>query len=628
MCAYNRVNGVPACESSEILDRILRREWRFRGFITSDWGALRSPQALLSGVDLEMPGREVLGRGGPYFGEPLAEAIGKGQIPVSALDAALTRILSEMDRFGMLKRKAARPAAAIDIVGHAGIAREIAEQGAVLLKNDGDALPLTGDALESLVVIGPTARQLVTGYMTERGSGFASRQVSPLEALRRQAPGHAIDYFAGSDLTGLPLAGPALSSGTHRVREMDFGGSDAMPPGTDFSWSGTLTVDREGEYTFMVQTAVGGGARGGGEVLIGGRAIVQSGSFRGFGGAERPWSSLVPTIDGLDNARATVHLAAGSHQIEIRAASTGRSPMHIRFAWVSPSLRQKNMEAAVAAAARARAAVVFAWHEPGTSLSLPEGQDELISRVAAANSRTIVVVNAGGPVLMPWRDAVEAVLLMWYPGQEGGWATANLLLGRANPRGRLPITFPAKLEDTPTHAPGHGERGAPPARPGTTGVEQNPPAVFFTEGLAVGYRWYDQEQISPLFAFGHGLSYTRFEYSDLRIQARQSGYSATFTLRNSGARSGSEVAQLYLGPPAHPAESRPPQWLAGFARVELDAGQQREVTMHLSSEALSVWSSSQHRWAPGSGERAVFIGASSRDIRLRGKILVTAADSP
>jgi beta-glucosidase len=261
--------------------------------------------------------------------------------------------------------------------------------------------------------------------------------------------------------------------------------------------------------------------------------------------------------------------------------------------------------------------VVFAWHEPGNSLSLPEGQDELIGRVAAVNPRTIVVLNTGAPVTMSWINAVKSVLLMWYPGQEGGWATANLLLGRANPSGRLPVTFPARLEDTPVRAAGHPERWAPPAPPGRTGVNQKPPSVFFSEGLAVGYRWYGQQRIAPLFAFGHGLSYTRFEYSDLRIQQRNGGFDVTFAVRNIGSRNGAEVSQLYLGPPEHTAETRPPQWLAGFGRIELAAGARRDVTIHLDSRALSVWSTERHGWIRGGGRRALLIGASSRDIRLR-----------
>ena len=618
MCAYNRVNGVSACENDEIQNRILRGEWGFLGFITSDWGALRRPQALLGGVDMEMPGREVLGRGGPHFGKPLEEAVRQGQIPVSAIDAAVTRILRQMDRFGLLKRGPASSTGAIDVAAHAEIAREIAEKGAVLLKNDGNALPLSRNDLESLVVVGPTARQPVTGYQTERGSGFSSRLISALDALRRSAPGAKIRYFVGNDLAGEPLGAPELSSTTHPVREMDFSGSGALQPGSEFTWSGTLAVEEEGEYVFMVQTAVGADGGSGGEVLIDGRPVVRSRGFRGFGAVQRPWSSLLPTADGLDNARAAIHLTPGSHKIEFRALSAGRSPFRIRFAWASPAHRRKQREEAVKAAAAARAAVVFAWHEAGSSLSLPEEQDELISRIAAVNPRTIVVLHAGAPVAMPWKESVKAILLMWYPGQEGGWATANLLLGRANPSGKLPVTFPVRLQDTPARAPGHPERWAPPAPAGIAGVDPNPPKVVFSEGLAVGYRWYDQQGIEPLFPFGHGLSYTRFEYSDLRVIQRGDGVSVTFSLRNAGDVKGAEVAQLYLGPPERQAANRPPRWLAGFERIELAKGERRDVTIHLGSRALSVWSSEQHAWAPGEGRREVFIGSSSRDIRLRG----------
>ncbi len=475
MCAYNRINGTAACENSFVLNDVLRGRWGFQGFVTSDWGALRSPLAILGGVDLEMPGRTILGRSGPHFTDELKAAVDDGRVPAAAIDQAVERILRQMDRFGLLERKRPSRRPQIDIVASARVARMVAEQGAVLLKNEGNLLPLTAEDLSSLAVIGPAAAQLAAGFLGERAYGFKHRLIPPLEALRRLAPRARITYSAGKDLAG---------------------------------------------------------------------------------------------------------------------------------------------EAVVAARA-ARTAVIFAWHETGASFSLPDGQDDLIRRVAAVNPRTVVVLNTGGPVAMPWGDLVPAILEMWYPGQEGGWATADILLGRAVPGGKLPVTFPVRMEDAPARAAGHPERWTPPAPPGTTGLDPNAPPATFSERLAVGYRWYDQENIQPLFPFGHGLSYTRFEYSDLAVKRDSNGVDVSFRLSNTGSRRGAEVAQVYLGPAD---AASPPRSLAGFRRVELAAGSGTRVSVRLDSRRLAYWSADERDWVVPGGARPVYVGSSSRDIRLEGAV--------
>ncbi len=631
MCAYNKINGEWACENGALQNNVLRGQFGFRGFITSDWGAVHTPAAIMKGLDLEMPGREIGGRrGGPYFTEPLKAAVQNGSIPMAVVDAAVSRILEQMDRFGLLDRKPSGPRT-IDAAADAKIIRDIATAGAVLLRNENNALPLTPTDLDSMVLIGPTAAQLASGFLGERAYGFESRLVSPLAALRRTAA--RIAYAPGADLTGAVIPSSALSHegrpGLLRRREaadiaatqvdtsLDF---TALESNADFSWSGVLTVSEEGDYTFLVQPMLSNGSEGGGSISIDGKWAARTGGpgFGGTGMVAKKWSSILPTTDGRDNGRGpTLHLTAGPHAIELTANSTGEGPLSIRFAWITPQARRAGIEAAVDAARKMRTAVVFAWSGSG-SFELPENQDELISKVAAAARKTVVVLNTGGPVQMPWKDRTAAILEMWYPGQEGGWATADLLLGRANPGGKLPVTFPQRLEDSPVYAPGHPERNAPQAAPGTSGTNADAPLVTYSEGLAVGYRWFDQQGIEPLFRFGHGLSYTRFEYSDLQILNGGSWLEAKLLLRNAGRVRGSEVVQLYLGPPESSIVPIPPRSLAAFERVTLEAGASRAVTLRVGQHALSYWSSEKHTWVPAVGPRRVYLGSSSRDIRLSG----------
>ncbi|MGB9486810.1 MAG: glycoside hydrolase family 3 C-terminal domain-containing protein [Terriglobia bacterium] len=640
MCAYNRINGPWACENADLLSGILRGAWGFAGFVTSDWGAVHSPQAITEGLDLEMPGREIAGRpGGPQFTDALKAAVETGAIPVSAIDQALARILVQMDRFHLLDVKPPARPRTINVEAHAKLARRIATEGAVLLKNDAGALPLTAEDLASLALIGPTAGQLAAGFLGERAYGFEDRLVSPLDAFRRLSPRAMIAYSAGVDLTGVVIPGSALShdgrpgllrqpgageSGPAQVDQaVDFQGPTGLASDADYSWTGALTGPEAGDYTLMVQPALTGGSDGGGTVAIDGRLVARTGGpgFGGSGMVTKKWSSLLPTTDERDNGIGTIRLTAGPHQIALTANSIGQGPLSIRFSWITPQFRRARIDAAVAVARAVRTAVVFAWSGMGGSFSLPEDQDDLIEKVAAANPRTVVILNTGGPVAMPWRDKVRAILEMWYPGQEGGWATADLALGRANPGGRLPVTFPAKLEDTPARAAGHPERLGPPRQPPAPGgpIPVAPP-VTYSEGIAVGYRWYDQQQIEPLFPFGHGLSYTHFEYSGLAVWQVANGFDVTFTVRNTGPRAGTEVPQAYVGPVENPPVPMAPRSLVGFRRITLASGRSASVTVHVDPRQLCYWSADTHGWTTARGSRKIFVGASSRDIRLQGTL--------
>ena len=533
---------------------ILRTAWGFDGFVMSDWGGTHSAgPALTAGLDLEMPG-------GTNFAT-LAEAVRAGQVPEAAVTSAARRILRQMARFGFLA-----PGFAAKTMGTlpatSPTAHDVAIAGAVLLKNDGAILPLGPEDFRSLAVIGPTARALLVG-------GGGSARVQPMhlgsvfDELTAQAPAdHTITYAVGYDLDGelIPASqllvtadlgerpGLAGSPATHRT--IDFTGPRALPAKTTGAWSGTLTAPTAGDYELRLQTS------GGRATLVvdpppsGAPPAGGRGGRGGGGGA----AGLLPTATGLTNPVTLVHFEAGqTHAITVTATAGADAPMEGRLAWVPPGWRETKIAEAADAARHAHTAVVFAYDEGSegrdrTSLALPGTQDALIEAVAAANPRTVVVLNNGAPILMPWVDRVAAILQMWYPGQEGAAATAEILRGSAVPSGKLPVTFPRRAEDAPT---------ADPARyPGQNGHGA------YSEGIFVGYRWYDAQNLAPLFPFGHGLSFTTFAYSALAVRPVSEGTEVRVTIRNTGTRAGTGGrAGLPSGRQPRPrSRSRPSRW--------------------------------------------------------------------
>ncbi|MGW2228245.1 beta-glucosidase [Streptomyces formicae] len=612
MSAYNHLNGPWNSENHTVLTDILRGELGFEGFVTSDWGATHSTAALQAGLDMQM-------WDGSHFGEPLKKAITDGSLPVAALDTAVSRILGRYDAFGMLDGSRVPARERIDVEAGARVAREVAVQGAVLLANDG-GLPLSRAALRDLALIGPTAGQVAVSVSGERAYGFEDRMVSPLDALRRTS-GRKIAYEVGVDLTGTAVPASALPGGLTREgggtdESIDFTGDDALPVGTAAEWTGTLVPPATGEYALNIQ---GWGAAV--SLSLDGEELATASGVRDA--FTRKWSSIVPTTDGLDNGRAApVKLTAGrSYALVVKAIGwdetvVERVPVQVRFAWVTPERRAARIAAAARLARRVHTPVVFAYNGEGgalggsgdlTTLALPAHQDELIAAVAAANRRTVVVLNTGGPVTMPWRRDVRAVLHAGYVGQEGGWSTADLLLGRANPGGKSIVTWPKKESDHPTLDPAHPER--------YYGVEGT---VTYSEGVFTGYRGFDKAGTEPLFPFGHGLSYTEFGYSGLSVRRAGTGYEVSFAVTNRGHREGAEVPQVYVGPPRHADVELPLKTLAAFERVSLRPGRSRRVTLRVAERQLSYWDTGRGRWVRPEGRRAVYVGSSSRDIRLTG----------
>ncbi|MFG2983939.1 beta-glucosidase [Streptomyces sp. NPDC048258] len=591
MGACNRVDGVHACESKALLDDVLRGSWGFDGWVMSDRDATHSTVAAIgAGLDMEMPG-------GTYFGGPLREAVRGGSVPESAVDLAVRRILTTMDRFGLLAaRPAARPAR--NAAAGARVARKVATAGAVLLRNEHGTLPLTGAAARSIAVIGPTGQVPFVG-----GGGSAhvvpDGAAAPLTAVRRRAGnGSTVRYALGEDLYGRPLPPTLLTP----PADLDDRVVDA---GHDWSHEAEFRLAADDEWTLVVHyTGQRPGVRLDGEELF----PVRQGEAEHFAGG-----LLGCAPDGMTVRRRTLALKTGTHRLAVTAQG-GDKGRRFRLRHITKAGRAEDLAEAVRTAKAARSVVLFAYEDATegsdrTTLALPGGQDALIEAVAAANPRTTVVLNTPSSTTMPWLSRTGAVLQMYYPGQEGAGATADILFGDVDPGGRLTQTFPADEQATPV-------AGDPLRYPGVGGRQE------YTEGVHVGHRWYDARRVAPLFPFGHGLSYTTWQYEKLTVRPERGGLRVEFTVRNTGRRKGTEVAQVYVGPSAEITLDQPVRALAGYRRLTLAPGEARRVTVDIDARALSSWDPEQHAWVLGSGRREVFAGRSSRELPLRSKAVV------
>ncbi|MET9085919.1 glycoside hydrolase family 3 C-terminal domain-containing protein [Streptomyces sp. NPDC004237] len=437
----------------------------------------------------------------------------------------------------------------------------------------------------SIGLIGPTAK---TPKVTGGGSSnvVPDSAASPLDTITARAGRHAaVRYAAGGDNTGVPIPASALSP----ALPVDADGSIPVTPDASFYYSGTLTVPTDGDYSFVFDLPAAYGV-----LKIDGNSVIT-----GF----------------LGSSSATVHLTAGTHSLEAGALAIQGGETKVRLSWVTPQAAQAARDQAVALARQVKTPVVFAYDD-GTEgydrkdLSLPADQDGLISAVADANPNTIVVLNTGSSITMPWLSKVKAVLDMYYPGENGAEATAGLLYGDVNPSGKLTQTFPASESATPV-------AGDPLRYPGV-GDQEN-----YSEGVYVGYRWYDKERAAPLFPFGYGLSYTSFAYRDLAVRQSHGALTVSFALKNTGTRTGAEVAQVYVG--ASPATTAPQavRALGGYQKVRLRPGESKTVRIRVDAQQLKYWNTSFRAWVLGTGKRDVWVGSSSRTLPLHGSVGVT-----
>jgi beta-glucosidase len=671
MCSYNRVNGPFACDNADTLKTILKGEIGFKGFVTSDWGAVHSVLFINQGLDMEMPGALPAGSslaallnsffvtappaapsappdanelagilGGSIPEEPppssgldafprdtdgttMREALKNGMVSEATITAAARRVLYEMDRFGYLDGKQKHTITPQDVEQNAAVIRKTAEDAAVLLKND-NVLPLKAADLQSLAFIGPGAGQVAAiGTFGERSPGLTERQISPLDALKKLAPQARVTFAVDDDMTGVPIDSAALShdgepgllrtdgaGNTSVDAQIDFthGNNRSLPANGKVTWKGTLTVPSTGDYWLYLQAL---GARG--RVSIDGREIGRTGAAQGTVHGDIQHATQdngFPTVDGLDNVRRSVQLTAGPHEITVQASGdTSNNPEQIRLNWMTPERRFRDHQAAIDAARSVHTAVVFLWTRGKPNFALPGEQNKLIDEIAAVNPNTIVVLNVSQPVALPWIGKVKGVVQMWWPGDEGGWATADVLLGKVNPAGRLPFTWAKRLEDYPATDPAHPERSA-------KGVDGK---TTFSEGVDIGYRWFDKQNIEPLFPFGYGLSYSSFSYSQLKVSAAaDKGFDVSVSIKNTGTVAGDEVPQVYVDAPAQ----RPVgvqfavRTLAAFDRVTLAAGESKDVILHVPPRSLEYWSTAENRWVR-SGTRQIIVGSSSRDLKLK-----------
>ena len=672
MCSYNRVNGTFACGNESTLTKILRDEIGFKGFVTSDWGALHAVTFINAGLDMEMPGEpdpaapwnipsffdllpvppppptkaqdaitDMFGGTIPEEPKPvqgdmgdfgvklnpkkMAEALKDSTVNESAINRAAGRVLYEIVHFGYLDGQAKHEVTEQAIEANAKIIEKTGEEAAVLLKNEGAALPLKAADLDSVVLIGPTALQVDSiGINGERSVGLPARQVGPLEALKKITGNANIKFAVDDDMTGTPVPASALShdgkpgllrggSGAEQTdAQLDFTGRKALAPNSVVTWKGTLTPPHAGSYWIYLQ-ALGANA----SISLDGKNLAKTGAFQGGVHGDilqANQDNVVPTPDQLDNVRRAVELTAGPHAIEVKTSpDSSNSPVQVRLNWYTPEQRKADHEAALAAAKTAKVAVVFVWTRLEPVFGLPGAQNKLVEEVAALNPNTIVVLNTSQPVALPWLDKVKAVLEMWWPGDEGGWATASLLAGKTSPAGRLPVTWGKHLEDYAATDPRHPERSSKGVGGKTT----------YSEGVNVGYRWFDKENIAPLFAFGHGLSYTSFEYSGLKVEkTSDGGLEVKVRIRNTGGADSDEVPQVYLGAPGEiPAGVQfPVRALAAFDRIHLAAGEASTVTLKVEPRQLQYWSTTEGKWVAATGKRTVSVGASSRDLRVEESI--------
>jgi beta-glucosidase len=642
MCSFNKINGVYACESDYALDTVLRQRLGFDGFVITDFGAIHSTEpSIRAGTDMET------GTAAFYDG-PLLAAVQAGDIPVSLVDRSVLRILRTMFAFGVFDNDYATTP--IPVEEHGAVAREVQEDAITLLRNRG-VLPLD-EGTDSIALIGADANIAAS-------IGGSARVQPPYEVPLLDALGDRADEI-GANMRWVPGNDPVNGANMIETPDMTAVPSSVLTPESGSGrgltaryWDNPTFQGPEGVTRTERQVAYDVGFVGGSPAfadlyasqvpptpaITSVTGTNQSAVYTGFFTAPRTgtyrlgltgWGDASLFLDGellVENSgsqrwaeSADVDLEAGQ-RYPIRVVYSARAlvrlqPGTLLLQWDPPAgTREPSLRQARQAAQDADVAIVYlrtyeTEERDRVSLKLPQNADRLVQAVSAVNPNTVVVVASGGPVTMPWRNRADGLLQSWFGGQEEGNALTNILFGDEAPSGHLPVTFPRNENRT---GPG----------------QENPWATYndldveFYEDVEIGYRGYIAENIEPAFPFGHGLSYTEFQYDRLVTQPLTRGRETArvrLRLTNTGDRDGTEVVQVYAGP--LPFLDSPERKLVGFAKVELEAGERANVRIDIEREQLSYWDENRERWVTPTGEVPVYVGASATDVRLAGRMTV------
>lgn len=615
MDSYNLVNGVHATQNSYINNTVLRDMWGFDGIVMSDWSATYDGvEAANGGLDLEMPRAKCMNR------ETLVPAIRDGKVSMEVIDDKVRHILRTIFRFGFFDNTQLDESIPLDNPEGAEVALDLAREGVVLLKNERGLLPLDASQVKSVAVIGPNAGSYIAGGGSSYTFPFHS--VSLLQGLEQcgedidiiYAPGvptleetvaHSVFYTGpGSSERGLKAE---YFSNTRLKGDPEYVRTDSIvciPNGYHIAaenkgipfdhcsvrWSGVVRPEKTADYRFVVRGFDGF------RLSVAGRQVIDE------------WRD-----QGITTREAVVSMVEGEEYPVVLEYFANVHPVDIYFGWREDRLL---FDEAIDAASRADVAIVnIGFNESSEresndrTFELPEYQDSLVCCIAEANPNTVVLLNAGGNADMSrWIDRIPSLMHIWYPGQEGGTAIAEILFGKTCPSGKLPVTFEEKWEDNPAYPYYYDNDGDG--------------RVYYGEGLFMGYRYYDVSGVKPRFAFGHGLSYTEFEYSGMKVKREGgSSFRVNFTVLNKGDFDGAEVAQLYVRPLDASVE-RPYRELKGFCKKFIQKGTSSVFEILLDSSSFSYYDTETHGFVLDPGRYEIMVGSSSDDIRLRKEIEV------
>lgn len=609
MAAYNRVNGSYMTANDYLVNQVLKKEWGFSGILMSDWGATHDAlTAANGGLDLEMPS-------GKYFNlEILKSLIDSKQVSQAVIDDKVRRILRVMLQMNWMNHTQKDADIPLDDPQSNQTALDVAREGIVLLKNQGNLLPLDRSKYHTIAVISPNGDQFITGGGSSRtvpfhfialADGLSSVAgtgvkivpvpwVNPIgddmpgyaKASKFDGPGLQAAFFNNDRLAGTPVVSrvdPFIQYNWHLKLPMP----EITSPAFSARWTGRIHAPVTGAYAFALRSD--DGAR----IILDGKTILDD------------WSN-----HPARTRFATVNLTAGQPHDLVVEYYNAAAAASIDFGWglVQPILSDQSKAALASADAVILSVVAPEGEGSDRDYSLTAQQNELIQTVASLNPKTILVLQAGGNIAMSgWIDRIPTLLDAWFPGQGGGQAIAEILFGDVNPSGHLPDTFEKDWPDSPAFGHFPGQKGM----------------VEYSEGIYVGYRWYDKKKIEPRFPFGFGLSYTSFALGNLKVESAGSGdartFSASVDVTNTGSRAGAEVVQLYVRPPQSDVD-RPVQELKAFNRIELAPGAKAAVRLPLDFRSFAFWNVASHDWKVIPGEYEIAVGDSSRNILQSARI--------